>query len=210
MIFHGYYADVSDVEADAFVQAQRMGRLVTVGDDGTPHIGLYNFVHDGDVIELHIVRADEQVADLRSRSRAVFEVDEVLTVIPSYWVHPEYAGTATSYHRTVIFECEGRVVDEPDAVVAQLRRLLAKHQPEGGFRTPSGDDPMYAGAVAQLAALRLAVRRCRVKFKLAQNRPPEVRARLIAELRKRDAPGDARATDALQWTIDRTPPKGQS
>lgn len=209
MIFHGYYADVTDAEVDAFVQAQRMGRLVTVGADGTAHIGLYNFVYDGNVIELHIVRADEQVADLRSRARAVFEVDEVLTVIPSYWVHPEYAGTATSYHRTVIFECEGTVLDEPRAVVAQLERLLAKHQPEGGFRAPGAEDPMYAGAVAQLAALRLEVRRRRVKFKLAQNRPPEIRRGLIAELRKRGGPGDARAADALQWTIDRTPSKGQ-
>jgi transcriptional regulator len=208
MIFHGYYADMSDAEVDAFVQAQRMGRLVTVGTDGTPHLGLYNFVYDGSSVELHIVRADEQVSDLRARGRCVFELDEILTVIPSYWVHPEYAGTATSYHRTVIFECEATVLDEPRAVVAQLERLLAKHQPEGGFRRPSADDPMYTGALGQLAALRLAISRRRVKFKLAQNRPPEVRRGLIGELRKRGAPGDTAAADALEWTIDRTPTRG--
>ena len=43
----------------------------------------------------------------------MLEVDEVLGVIPSYWVHPEYAGSATAYHRTVIFECTARVAADP-------------------------------------------------------------------------------------------------
>jgi predicted FMN-binding regulatory protein PaiB len=44
-----------------------------------------------------------------------------------------------------------------------------------------------------------------VKWKIGQNRPPEKRANVVAELRKRGRPRDARAADALQWTIDREP-----
>jgi predicted FMN-binding regulatory protein PaiB len=49
--------------------------------------------------------------------------------------------------------------------------------------------------------VRLEVLRTRVKFKLAQNRPPEARRRVIAELRKRGRPMDARAADAIEWTL---------
>ena len=205
MIFHDYYADIARDDVDRFVQSQEMGRLVTMGEDGTPHLGLYNFVYDGTVLELHLVRADEQVADLKARPRCLFEVDEILAVIPSHWVHPEYAGSATAYHRTAIFECGGAVAEDPAEVLAQQVRLLAKHQPEGGYRPLSVEDPLYRGALGQLAAVRLRVTAVRPKFKLAQNRPVETRRKIIALLRQRGRLGDGRAADALQWTLDRQP-----
>ncbi len=42
MIFHDYYTDIARDDVDRFVQSQEMGRLVTVGEDGTPHLGLYD------------------------------------------------------------------------------------------------------------------------------------------------------------------------
>ena len=205
MIFHDYYSDVPRDEVDRLVQSQELARLVTVGDDGMPHVGLYPFVYDGKTADLHLVRSDEQIKDLKARPRCVLEVDEVLAVIPSYWVHAEYAGAATAYHRTVIFECEARVEEEPDAVAAQQRRLLARYQPEGGFRPLDPTNPLYRGAMAQLAAVTLQITRWRAKFKLGQNRPVEARRQVIAELRRRGRPNDGRAADALQWTIDARP-----
>ena len=202
MIFHDYYSDIARPEIDRFVQAQELARLVTVGDGLVPHVGLYPFVYDGHTIELHLVRADEQIQDLKVRSRCVLEVDEVLAVIPSYWVHAEYGGSATAYHQTAIFECTAHVAEDPAAVAAQQLKLLARYQPEGGFRTLDPNDPLYRGAMAQLAAVRLDITHWRAKFKLGQNRPAEARRRVIAELRRRGRPADGRAADALQWTID--------
>jgi len=201
VIFHDYYADVPPAEVTRFVDAQALGRLVTVGADGTPHLGLYPFVHEPGSFDLHLVRADELVTDLEARPRCLFEVDEVLGVIPSYWVSQEYGGAATAYHRTVIFECRASVIKDPAAVAAQQLRLLARYQPEGGFRAVEPTDPLYRGALEQLAAIRLAVERTRVKFKLAQNRPPETRRRIVEALRQRGRPGDAQAADALEWTL---------
>ncbi|HEV8615800.1 MAG TPA: FMN-binding negative transcriptional regulator [Methylomirabilota bacterium] len=203
MIFHDYYADVPREAIDRFVQAQELGRLVSVAADGTPHIGLYPFVYSGPTIDLHLVRADEVAVDLAARPRCVFEVDEVLGVIPSYWVHAEYAGSATAYHRTVIFECVARVVEDPQAVATQQAALLARYQPEGGFRPLRADDPLYRGALAQLAAVRLTVAAVRPKFKLGQNRPPDTRRTIIARLRERGRSNDARAADALEATLAR-------
>ncbi len=201
MIFHDYYAEIPPDEIARFVAAQELGRLIAVGEDGTPHVGLYPFVYDGIAVDLHLVRADELALDLEARPRCVFEVDEVLGVIPSYWVSAEYGGSATAYHRTVIFECLGTVVAEPAAVVAQQVRMLARYQPEGGFRSLNVADPLYRGALEALAAVRLEIIRTRVKFKLGQNRPPESRRHIIEELRKRGRPTDGRAADALEWTL---------
>jgi predicted FMN-binding regulatory protein PaiB len=201
VIFHAYYTDVRADAVDRFVDAQELGRLVTVGADGTPHVGLYPFVRGEGTVDLHLVRDDEVAVDLRVRPRCVFEVDEALGVIPSYWVHREYGGSATAYHRTVIFECVATVRDDPAAVAAQQERLMARYQPEGGFRAIDPEDPLYGGALRQLTAVRLAVVRVRTKFKLAQNRPPETRRKIIQFLRERGRPNDARAAEALESTL---------
>src|SRR3990172_1206630 len=119
---------------DAFVREREMGRLVTVGSEGSPHIGLYPFLYRGTTIEMHLNRADEQFADLEARPHCVFELDDILAVIPSYWVHPEDAVMATAYHRTVIFDCEADVSQDAAVLADQQMRLLARYQPEGGFR----------------------------------------------------------------------------
>jgi uncharacterized protein len=201
VIFHAYYADVPAAQVDGFIDAQELGRLITVGADGTPHVGLYPFVRSEGAVDLHVVREDEVAVDLRARPRCVFEVDEPLGVIPSYWVHAEYGGSATAYHRTVIFECTASVVDEEAAVAAQQQRLLARYQPEGGFRAIDAEDPLYRGALRQLAAVRLTVERVRTKFKLGQNRSPETRRQVVQFLRERGRPNDARAADALESTL---------
>jgi predicted FMN-binding regulatory protein PaiB len=201
MIFHDDYTNVPPEEVDRFVHSREMGRLVTVAGDATPHIGLYPFTYDGDAIEIHLVRRDEQLVDLRAHPRCLFEVDEVLGVIPSYWVHPESAVMATAYHRTVIFECAATVSDDATALAAQQTRLLARYQPEGGFRPVTAEDPLYRGAIAHIAAVRPAITARRLKFKLGQNRPLDVRGKIVEELRKRGRPQDGQAADALAWTI---------
>jgi len=201
MIYYDEYAEIPAAVVEAFVQECEMGRLVTVGADGVPHIGLYPFVYLGDVVELHFNRADEQMADLRAHRRCAFEVDDVLGIVPSYWIDAENAVMATAYHRTVIFDCEATVSEDAAALAEQQMRLLARYQPEGGYRPVTADDPLYRGAIAHIAAVRLDVRARRVKFKLGQNRSAAVRATVAAELRRRGRPGDARAADALEWTI---------
>ena len=203
MIYYDYYADIPRETVNAFVREREMGRLVTVSARGLPHIGLYPFAYDGAAVEVHLNRNDEQLADLKLHPRCLFEVDDVLAVIPSYWVDPEDAVMATAYHRTVIFDCEATVFEDAAVLAEQQMRLLARYQPEGGFRPVTPDDPLYRGAIAHIAAVRLGIKDRRAKFKLGQNRSVEVRAKIVEEMRKRGRPNDGRAADGLQWTIDR-------
>jgi uncharacterized protein len=203
VIYYDYYTDIPPETVNAFVREREIGRLVTVSAEGLPHIGLYPFVYEGTAVEMHLNRADEQFGDLKVHPQCIFEVDEVLAVIPSYWVHPEDAVMATAYHKTVIFVCEATVFEDAAVLAEQQMRLLARYQPEGGFRPVTPEDPLYRGAIAHIAAVRLAIKDRRVKFKLGQNRSVAVRTKIVEEMRKRGRRNDARAADALQWTIDR-------
>ena len=203
MIFYDYYADVPDEAVHDFVTGQRLGRLVTVSADGQPHIGLYPFLFLGDRIEMHLHRSDEQLADLSTSRKCAFEFDEVLGAIPSHWVHPTNAMFATAYHRTVIFECEATVSDDPEVLAAQQQRLMQHYQPEGAHTQVSTAHAMYRGAFSQIRALTLEVRARKIKWKLGQNRKREELETVIIELRKRGRPEDAGAADALQWVLDR-------
>jgi predicted FMN-binding regulatory protein PaiB len=202
MIYYDIYG-ATDEAVDQFVREVPMGRLVTVGADGAPHIGLYPFAIGAEVIELHLNKDDEQLVDLRSNVRCLFEVDEILAVIPSYWVHPENAVMATAYHRTVVFECTGTTSADPEMLAERQNRIMERYQPDGGYRPVSAADPLYEGMVAMLEVVTLEVVARRAKFKLAQNRTTEVRTHIIDQLRSRGRLSDDRAADALQWALDR-------
>ena len=203
MIFYDYYADVPEHTLRDFVRKQELGHFVTVGADGQPHIGLYPFLFLDETIELHLHRADEQLKDLLTNKKCVFEVDEMLGTIPSHWIHATNAMFATAYHRTVIFECDAEVSEDAELIAAQQRRLMAHYQPDGGHKPVSTEHAMYRGPFNEISALTLHVRARKVKWKLAQNRDRPRREKVIAELRKRGRPTDAGAADALQWTLDR-------
>jgi transcriptional regulator len=203
MMFYDYYADVPEDTLREFVSRQELGRLITVSAEGQPHIGLYPFVWQGDEVEMHLHRRDEQLADLRVNAKCCFEVDEVHGTIPSHWTHATNAMFATAYHRVVIFECEAVIAEDAEALAAQQQRLMAHYQPEGGHKPVGTEHAMYRGAFNEIAALTLSVRTRKVKWKLSQNRDRKTREKLIAALRARGRPTDAGAADALQWALDR-------
>jgi transcriptional regulator len=203
MMFYDYYSDIPEDALSEFVRKQELGRLVTADAQGQPHIGLYPFLFLGATVEIHLHRADEQLADLRGNPRCAFELDEVHGSIPSHWVHPTNAMFATAFHRTVIFECDASISEDAEVLAAQQQRLMRHYQPDGGHAPVTVEQAMYRGAFKEIAALTLAVRARKVKWKLAQNRDRARRERLIEELRKRGRPTDAGAAEALQWALDR-------
>jgi predicted FMN-binding regulatory protein PaiB len=210
MIYYDYYAHVPAPTLDAFIRGCEMGRLVTVSPQGSAHIGLYPFVYDGSTVEMHFHRTDEQFADLKGRASCLFEVDEILGTVPSYWIHPEDGVKATAYHRTVVFECQAVLSQDPAVLAAQQTRLMARYQPEGGFSPVRPQDEFYRVAIQHIVSVRLEITARRVKFKLAQNRPIDARHKIVSALRERGRQMDARAADAVQWTIDQESSKPSS
>lgn len=201
MIHYRYYADAPEADVEQLLRSSTLARLVTVGGSA-PHLGLYPFVFAEGAFELHLHRHDEQVADLRTNPTCLVEVDQPLSVIPSYWIDPHDGSYASVFHRTIAFEGVASLLEDLPTLAACQARLMDRYQPEGGFQPLHADDPIYAPLLRMLVGVRVEVRATKIKFKLAQNRDLETRAHVVAKLRERGAPLDAETADALQRTID--------
>lgn len=202
MIFYDYYADIPREMIEEFISRQKLGRLATSDSQGQPHIGLYPFLYRGSTIEMHLHREDEQLKDLKTNARCVFELDEILGTIPSNWLHHANAAFATAYYHSVIFECEAIVSDDLQVIAAQQQRLMEQHQPEGGYQAVSAEHAMYTGSLNSIAAISLQICKRKIKWKLAQNRDHLTRVKIVSRLKERGLPSDLAAAEAIQWTID--------
>jgi pyridoxamine 5'-phosphate oxidase family protein len=78
----------------AYLQTQRLGRLATVGADGTPHAVPVGFRVDPEAGAIEIggrnLAASKKFRDLRDRPRAAFVVDDLETTDP--WRPPRGGG----------------------------------------------------------------------------------------------------------------------
>src|SRR3982751_6623244 len=83
MIDYPYYRAPTKSAALEFIRTCHLGRLITRSTSGEMHVGIYPYVLHEETIELHLVRGDAQIRSLRSQSSCLFEVDQVLSYIPS-------------------------------------------------------------------------------------------------------------------------------
>ena len=79
-----------------------------------------------------------------------------------------------------------------------LAALMTKYQPEGGHAPIAADHPLYRKAIEGILVLRVALDDLDGKAKLAQNRTPENRLRLMEKLWERGLPGDAQAIELIR------------
>jgi predicted FMN-binding regulatory protein PaiB len=187
--------------ADRFVATQRYGTLIATPPDGHPQVSLLPFVKTGEHIEIHCVRADPTFKALVANPRVTFLVADFLAFSPHDWIDPHDAGRATLHFRAVAFACDATYSTEPADVAGALRRLLAAYEPDKSY-VPMADGDFYGPRLRRLAAVQLAIVERQAKFKIGPAAPPDdARQRVVAGLRARNLPDDARAADIIQAAI---------
>ncbi len=189
-------------EVAAFVAGQRHGHLIATPPGGFPQVSILPFVKTGDEIELHCVQADPTFAAIRANPRVTFMVSDFLAASRHVWVDPRDAARSTLNFRAVAFMCEATVSTDPGDVAAALARLVAAYEPETTYE-PLVDGDFYGPRLRMLAALRLRVIETDAKFKVGPAGPAAVKQRVVAGLRERNEPGDARAADVIAATLPR-------
>ena len=201
MIHYPYYSPEDPDAVEEFISGQLMGRLITQDGKGTILIGLYPFVLHEDEIELHLVRGDPQARALADQSRCVFQVDQILSFIPSHWEDPENAQQADSYYRFASCDGSALVVSDLDALADHLNRLLAKNQPEGRHRVVGAGEPLFRAGLERLVLVRIRIHRITSKFKLGQQLTQPQRRHIITMLRRRGEPEDAYTADLVEASL---------
>ena len=190
-------------EAEAFVAGQRHGTLIATPPGGHPQVTIIPFVKVGDEIELHMVQEDATFAAVCANPLVTFLVSDFLAFSRHDWVDPRDGARGTLNFRAVSYSCRAETSIEPHEVAAALARLVRAFEPDAESYEPIVLGEFYGPRIERLAVVRLKVLHTEAKFKVGPAAPPEVKRRVVAGLRARNEPGDARAADVIEAAIRR-------
>ncbi len=168
-------------------------------------IGIFNPVWSDSKLVLHLNQHDPQLLDLKENPHASLIFEDILAVIPSYWVDPAYAGAATTYYRFAQLECQARLIQEPNEMISVLTRLMQRFQPEKGYAELSLENPQYRKSFEMLTLVELSIDSVKAKWKLGQNRSLEIRAQVIQKLRERNQGNDLRCVEEIERWMELNP-----
>jgi predicted FMN-binding regulatory protein PaiB len=196
---YGYdlYAGRSEAEAFDLLARAEYGHLSVWEDEAQrPALTFMHYVCDpaGRRIEGHLANSNPVLARLAADPRATFTVFGPAAYIPSYWVDPE-RGVPTSYYGWAQFELEVRLLRDAKPIVAVLRRMLDRFQPEGRHPPLALDDPYWRKMVAAITGLEMHVRAVHSRFKYGQNRSRAIRHAVAGQLEDRGGAQDQAVRD---------------
>jgi len=191
-------------EIERFVQEQRHALVIGHGVSGHPSVSILPFVKAGERITVHMVQADPTFAALQADPRGSVMFEEFLAFTPHWLMGRDDASNATLQFRAVLFEVEAtRVSTEPADVAAALEELFGRYEPGEGHVPVTELDP-YRHMLVRLGVVDFAVRACLPKFKVAQNKTPAERERLLGYLGERAEWRDAQAARVIAALAPKT------
>jgi nitroimidazol reductase NimA-like FMN-containing flavoprotein (pyridoxamine 5'-phosphate oxidase superfamily)/GNAT superfamily N-acetyltransferase len=190
-------------EAEALFDRVPVVRIATTDAEGAPVLRTVHGVVVRGGVAWHGAPAGEKMEAVGKP--AVVAAEETVASIPSYFLDPERACPATTLYVSAMAHGAIERVDDPDHKAEVLAALMKKLQPEGGHVPIDARHPLYAKAVAGILVLRVPLERLDGKAKLAQNRAPEERRRLLTKLWERGAPGDLEAIERIRAACPDTP-----
>lgn len=193
MLIHGVDRG-SESEWRDFIAAHPFGQLVAGGRGReVPIVVPTQYVMDGDVIVLHLARANPVWDAIEENPTVMMSVAGDWAYVPSDWKvigdeDPRF-GIPTTYYASVQLVGVASVLDEAQDVGAVLREQLAPVQPEIDVVDPMEHGPKLRA----IRGLRITVGDVRAKFKYGGNVDREHRLAVATRLEARRAPGDTAA-----------------
>ncbi len=181
-----------DVGLDLFERVS-VAHLCHVDADG-PHVRpLHPVVWDGRVW-FHGAAKGEKTHWIERQ--AVLTAHEIVAEVPSTAFDDQRACPATTWFRSA--EVRGRLVslDDPEARAQVLNRLMARYQPEGGYRPLAADDPLYTAAIRGIAVTGIEGP-ITTKVSLGQALSDDKRNRAVSTLWRRGASGVDAAIESI-------------
>jgi nitroimidazol reductase NimA-like FMN-containing flavoprotein (pyridoxamine 5'-phosphate oxidase superfamily) len=107
----------------------QVGRLGTVGQDGSPMIKPLNFIYNDGKVYFHSALVGEKIEDIRRDNRVVFEVDQ-----PIAYVKGDQNPCSAKYlYRSVIIKGSALMCEDRGEKIHALKGLMEKYQPECGY-----------------------------------------------------------------------------
>jgi uncharacterized protein len=131
----------------ALLERAQVGRMATINPGGYPVIKPVNFLYWRERIYVHSSLKGEKMEDIRRGSPVCFEVD-----VPIGYVATHGSGCqANFYYRSVILKGKAFLMSGRERNRQILEKLVAKYQPEGGFKE-IGDEVLEKTALIEIVA----------------------------------------------------------
>lgn len=187
------------------------GQLCVNGLPGRPPVAVpTHFTGDEGHLLVHLARPNPVWAAIENDPHVLLTVVGDYAFIPGPWRAtagtPPTDGVPTSYYTAVQFTCHARIVDDPEAKAALLRRQLAHFQPEGDHAPVVADRPPYGRMLSGIRGLRLEVTDVLAKFKYDDHKPVEHRSAVADRLTARDQGLDVPTARRQRRRLDRVGP----
>jgi transcriptional regulator len=189
-------ATFGEEEWRPFVEAHSFGHLVAPGGPRReiPVVVPTQFVLAGDVVWLHLVRANPVFGALAESPRVLLSVAGDWAYIPSSWKaignEDPALGVPTTYYGAVQLVGTATVHDErtsPGSVATILRRQLAAFQPDVEVADPG---EAHGAKLLGILGIEIRVEQVSAKFKYGGNVDEDHRLAVADRLVRRGAPGD--------------------
>lgn len=200
MAMHYELFQPTDAQIAELLDTMSVGRLVTATPDG-PMVGIFPFVRRDGHIEMHLNSKDPQLAALRADPRCAFQVDDVLSPVPSHWIDPADAKFADMLYRAVTIQGQAEIIGDTRRIARHIEDLIAKHQPDGTHTRLDASPALYAQALGRITMLRIPEAGRVAKFRLSQQEPAPTRRIIASRLRQRGSDRDVHTAVLIESTL---------
>lgn len=133
----------------------------------------------------HVARANDHWRDFDGATEALAIFQGPHAYISPSWYESENMVPTWNYAAVHAYG-RPRVIEDPDAVLAVLARLVATYESDatGNWSMAKGDAEIMRGMTKGIVAFEMPIERVEGKWKMSQNRKPEDARGAIAGLRR--------------------------
>jgi transcriptional regulator len=166
---------------------RRYDFALLIGDDGVAPVATHlPFRLEGDDLLAHMARANPHWKSFAPGKEALVVFQGPHCYVSPRWYESQPSVPTWNYVAVHVYGVP-EIVDDADAVVAGQAALVDQYE-QGAWQL--GDQPAdyVAGMARAIVSFRIPIARIEGKFKLNQNKSPEDRSRVVAELAKSDDP----------------------
>jgi len=169
-----------EAEAWSLLLAAPYVHLAAVTADGRPLMRAIHVArHDGGLV-LHGARLGDKVEALSGR--VVVCAERVVAEIPSHFTHAERACPATTFFRSAMLHGTVRELTHPADKAPALQALMQRHQPQGGYRPITAEDPFYTASIDGVRVWHIVPDKVVAKAGLGSSKPVEWKRRALRGL----------------------------
>ena len=166
-----------------FLNAEHVGRVASIDENGFPQIIPMNFVFLDDAVYMHSHVRGEKLDNISRNNKVGFEADRELEFLPSYFEDPHNASLADTLYISVVIKGTASFVSDREEKTLALNGLMKKYQPEGRY-DPIRSDMRVLDAVS---VIKVTTQTIHGKYKIGQHMRPEDRLNLAQKILKKNS-----------------------